>query len=137
MFLATADRGCSGSTTAAHLTATIEDVGYSFVLGVAAGSVWVPDYDSGEVIRIDLATNEIVARTRVAGIGAAQHPLRPTRPVWVTTFAATNINVIDPATNTLTVKTTPHRGRCRSALIDDAVWISGGGELNSFVAAGS
>ncbi len=133
-FLATEGQGLLRFDDSGTLVATIPDVGYSFVLGVAAGSVWVPDYDTGEVIRIDLATNEIVARTRVAGINA--HSVFATdTSVWVTTYSAGNIQVIDPATNEMTAQIHATPQPLSVALVGGAVWIAGGGQLNSFVAA--
>ncbi len=133
-FLATEGQGLLRFDDSGTLVATTADVGYSFVLGVAAGSVWVPDYDTGELIRIDLATNEIVARTRVAGINA--HSVFATdTSVWVTTYAAGNIQVIDPATNEMTAQIHATPQPLSVALVGGAVWIAGGGQLNSFIAA--
>ena len=131
-FISTDDRGLLHYDDTGTLTATIADVGYSFDIGASAGSVWVPDYDSGELIRIDPATDEIVARIFVAGINA--HSVFATdTSVWVTTFAAGNINVIDPATNLLTAQINAGQGPMSVAVVDGAVWVAGEGRLGSFL----
>ena len=54
-YLATADRGLLHFDNDGKQVNAIADVGYSFDPGFGAGSIWVPDYDTGEVIRIDPA----------------------------------------------------------------------------------
>ena len=133
-FISTDDRGLLHYDDTGTLIATIADVGYSFDIGASAGSVWVPDYDSGELIRIDPSTDQILARIVVAGINA--HSVFATdTSIWVTTFSAGNINVIDPATNLLTAQIGADQGPMSVAVVDGAVWVAGEGHLGSFLPA--
>ena len=116
-----------------NLVNTIADVGYTFdmMASPSGDALWVADYDSGEVIRIDPASDEIVARIRLSGANAHSVWVTDTS-VWVTTWSATNVSVIDPATNTMTASIHAGPGPMTLSLADGKIWVAGDGWLNSF-----
>jgi len=116
-----------------NLVRKIADVGYTFDMMASplGDALWVADYDSGEVIRIDPSTDEIVARVRLSG--AAAHSVWVTdTSVWATTWSATNVSVIDPITNTMTASILAGQGPMTLSLADGKIWVAGDGWLNSF-----
>lgn len=78
------------------IVATINGIG-AFGSVVTDDAVWVTDIQSNTLVRIDPATNEIVARIAVGGgpasveVGAGS--------VWVTNPESGSVSRIDPATN--------------------------------------
>ena len=79
-------------------------VGAGQLGGVAFGdgSIWVANFDGGELDRIDPAANAVVARIAVGG-----QPVGPTvagdGTVWVSNFDG-SVERIDPATNTVAAR---------------------------------
>ena len=55
--------------------------------------------------------------------------------VWVTTWEANNLNVIDPATNTKTAEIHALSGPMSVTVAGGAAWVAGTGQLNSFIPA--
>ena len=116
-----------------NLVNEIADVGYTFdMMATPSGAaLWVADYDSGEVIRIDPTTDEIVARVRLSGIAA--HSVWATdTSVWATTWSATRVSVIDPATNTMTADILAGGSPMTLSFADGRIWVAGEGWLHSF-----
>src|SRR5918994_3366841 len=87
-----------GRTAETQLLARIE-VGGRGACSVAMtdGAAWVSVYNTNEVVRVDPATNEVVARVPVrggpCGIVAAEGA------VWVENFNGSSVQPIDPAQN--------------------------------------
>ena len=136
LYLGTEGRGVLHFDNDGNLVNTIADIGYTFdMMATESGTaLWVADYDSGEVIRIDPATDQIVARIRAAGVNA--HSVWATdTSVWVTTWSAGNVNVIDPVTNTMTAQLRAGQGPMTLSLANGVIWVAGEGYLNSFVPA--
>lgn len=114
------------------LVATIPDIFFSQDMMVSSnGDLWVADDRSGEVVRIDTATDTQIARIRVGGRWA--HSVWVTdESVWVTTKSEDTLSVIDPATNKVTAtKLTLDEPRTLT-LFDGRVWVAGKGWLQSF-----
>lgn len=72
-----------------------------------SGSVWLACKDSGVVIRIDPATNEVAKVIRTAK--GAHHLAFGEGSVWVTNYESNTVSRIDPATNRV-VATIPEVG---------------------------
>lgn len=93
----------------ATATATVElppaDVQASITVGrgpadivAGAGAIWVPDYEGGKILRIDPATNEVVAR-----IDAQTREVAFDGSLWAIDESGLEASIlqIDPATNTV------------------------------------
>lgn len=133
LYLGTEKQGLLHFDVDGNLVNTIADVGYTFDMMAApsGNALWVADYDTGEVIRIDPTTDQIVARVRLSGTNAHSVWVTDTS-VWATTWAATNVSVIDPATNTMTASIHAGQGPMTLSLANGKIWVAGDGWLNSF-----
>jgi YVTN family beta-propeller protein len=105
--------------------------GRPFSLAEAAGSVWIANFLSGTVERLDPATNRVVARIQVGGepyglaVGGGS--------VWVGNNGSDSVTRIDTATNQV-VATVPVGDRPIGIAYDDSdssVWVANFGD--SFV----
>ena len=101
-------------------TAVIETGGTPIGIAHTPGAVWVP-LGNGEVVRIDTATNSVVARV-IAGGGAGWTAYDETG-VWVSNGNDGTVSRIDPTTNavvaTMDVGTKPLDGD----VLDGTVWV--------------
>lgn len=133
LYLGTEKQGLLHFDVDGNLVNTIADVGYTFDMMAApsGNALWVADYDTGEVIRIDPTTDQIVARVRLSGTNAHSVWVTDTS-VWATTWAATNVSVIDPATNKMTASIHAGQGPMTLSLANGKIWVAGDGWLNSF-----
>jgi YVTN family beta-propeller protein len=117
------------------LLATIPDIFFSQDMMVSSdGDLWVADDRSGDVVRIETATDRVLARIKVGGRWA--HSVWVTdESVWVTTKSEDTLSVIDPATNKVTAtKLTQDEPRTLT-LFDGRIWVAGRGWLQSFAPA--
>ena len=91
----------------------------NYGLTEAGGSIWAACFNEGEVLRIDPATNRIVARVAV-GVGA-HHVASGAGSVWVTNRETGALSRIDVATNTVvaTIRTSINPA---IVFAQDAVW---------------
>jgi CubicO group peptidase (beta-lactamase class C family)/streptogramin lyase len=134
----TADSGMGDAVARVDLrtqkvVAVIRQVGHPWFLGVATpDALWYISTDSGKVVRLDAATNKVVA-TIAAGpvpeavfVGAGS--------VWVGDASGNLVSRIDPRTNRVvaSIKTEGYPGNrqpsfdncaCRYAADDSAVWV--------------
>jgi virginiamycin B lyase len=84
------------------------------------GSIWLACRESGGVVRVDPATNELVAFIRTAQ--GAHHLAIDEESVWVTNYDSNTVSRIDPATNRV-VATIPEVGEGVGITVGDgAVW---------------
>lgn len=84
------------------------------------GGVWLACKDSGGVVRVDPATNKVVAFIRTAQ--GAHHLAIDEESVWVTNYESNTVSRIDPATNRV-VATIPEVGEgVGITLGEGAVW---------------
>jgi len=89
-------------------------------VAVGDGSAWVGLLEQGKpdsVLRIDLATNEVVAKIPVTSVPWRKHIVVTNDAVWVASYGL--IERIDPATNAVIARV-ELRGREISALAADA-----------------
>jgi YVTN family beta-propeller protein len=84
--------------------------------------IWVTIEEDGQVMRIDPATNEVVAtidtgrEPRHVGLGFGS--------VWVTNFGSATISRIDPATNEVIATIEGGFGPEGIGFSDDSVWVA-------------
>ena len=125
----TAASGPSTSTarSAAAVVAMIPVGPGATQVTVGAGGVWVAVWDAGKVVRVDPATNRIVARIPVGrpqespiAIAAAAHA------VWVIDFGDAAVLRIDPATNRVAARIPVHGGAGGIGVGAGAVWVTSG-----------
>jgi YVTN family beta-propeller protein len=84
------------------------------------GAVWLACKDSGGVVRVDPATNEVVAFIRTAP--GAHHLAIYEESVWVTNYESNTVSRIDPMTNRV-VATIPEVGEGVGLTVGNgAVW---------------
>lgn len=97
-------------------------------LAQAAGSVWVDESNTSEVIRLDPATGNVVARIHVPDFGPCGGILATDSAVWATgchdSLAAVRI---DPATNTIAAEVLLDGYAQDVVQVNGAYWIPVGG----------
>jgi hypothetical protein len=94
---------------------------------IAAGSVWIALEHAGAVVRIDPATNAVLATIPVGTVGA-NGPLAVAESggdVWVSVPVDGKIVRVDPGSNTVTA-TIPMTQECTFAATATSLWIGGG-----------
>jgi hypothetical protein len=134
IYLATDTQGLLHYDRTGTLVRAIPKVGYSFNLGFATGSIWVPDYDSGELLRIDPKTDTVTARIRIDF--QKSHSVAATdSAVWVTNYFDNSLFEVDPSTNAIVAKTPANGGPMSVAAAGGKVVVAGDGWLLSFAPA--
>lgn len=97
--------------------------GHAPRLAVGAGSVWVPDADNGDLLRIDPATTSVLATIDVADVGAAAVAASDTE-VWLGVFPQDAVVRIDPATNQVVERIDKVIGPTEIVIRDGVVWVA-------------
>lgn len=92
-------------------------------IAVGAGSVWVADADSGDVVRVDPGSATITAKIDVGEHGAGEMAVRDTH-LWVAVFPEDAIVRIDPATNTVVERVTGIVGPAALGYSGTSLWIA-------------
>jgi YVTN family beta-propeller protein len=134
IYLATDTQGLLHYDSKGTLVRAIPKVGYSFNMGFAAGSIWVPDYDSGELLRVDPKHNTVTTRIRVDF--QKSHSVAATdTAVWVTNYFDNSLFEVDPSTNAIVAKTPANGGPMSVAAAGGNVVVAGDGWLLSFAPA--
>jgi DNA-binding beta-propeller fold protein YncE len=94
---------------------------------VGAGGVWVAVWAAGRLVRVDPATNRVVARIPVGraqesplAIAAAAHA------VWAVDFGDAEVLRIDPATNRVVARIPVRGGAGGIGVGAGAVWVTSG-----------
>jgi len=117
----------------ARLDPAINQVGATITVGkapcaglaVGFGSVWVPLCSDGSVVRVDLASQKIVA-TIHSGVADTEGGIAAGEgSVWMPSDAAGVLSRIDPATNKVAAKIPIPAGSYTAIVSDGAVWITG------------
>jgi virginiamycin B lyase len=94
----------------------------------AAGSAWVANHHGGTIVRIDTATNKLVASIRVthAGLGGPQFVATGAGAVWTTVPNRDSVVRINPLTNEVVANIPVGGDACGGTVLptDDAVWVA-------------
>jgi YVTN family beta-propeller protein len=104
------------------------EAGRPYNLWAGAGSMWAIDDGTGQVIRVDPATNQVVAKVQV-GDGPADMAFAG-RSAWVINHRDRTLVVIDTRTNrarTLATIAEQNAAPERMALLRGSLWITGRG----------
>jgi YVTN family beta-propeller protein len=134
VYLATDTQGLLHYDRTGTLVRAIPKVGYSFNMGFGLGSIWVPDYDSGELLRIDPTTDTVTTRIRIDF--QKSHSIAITKTaVWVTNYFDNSLFEVDPATNAVVAKTPANGGPMSVAAAGGRVVVAGDGWLLTFAPA--
>jgi DNA-binding beta-propeller fold protein YncE len=109
------------------VVATIAVGGAPSQIAVAAGAVWVAVWDTGTLVRIDPATNRVVARIRVGRPQESPIAIAATaQAVWVVDFGDAQVLRVDPATNRVVARIPVRGGAGGIGAGAGAVWVTSG-----------
>jgi virginiamycin B lyase len=127
---ATTTASTPGSSTArppAAVVATIAvDAGPTQVT-VAGGAVWVGGWDSGRLVRVDPATNRVVARIPVGRPQQSPIAIAATpQAVWVVDFGDARVLRVDLASNRVVARIPVRGGAGGIAAGAGGVWVTSG-----------
>src|SRR5579883_940401 len=94
--------------------------------GLAAGfgSVWVPSCGDKDFERIDIATNQIVARIPVAPADSEGGVAASEDAVWIVSDPAGKLSRIDPKTNTVAAVIDVAPGSASALYAEGAIWVT-------------
>ena len=99
------------------------DASRPLFVATGAGAVWVSDFDSQTITRIDPATNTIVAKIET-GLESTHAIYAASGGVWVSAIISAGVVMIDPATNQSSGGVdTDHGGSWGSAELDGSIWV--------------
>ncbi len=94
---------------------------------VAAGAVWVGGWDTGKLVRVDPATNRVVARIPVGRPQESPVAIAATaQAVWVVDFGDAQVLRVDPATNRVVARIPVRGGAGGIGAGAGAVWVTSG-----------
>jgi virginiamycin B lyase len=118
----------STATPPTAVVATIVAVGgASSQVAVAAGAVWVGGWDTGKLVRVDPATNRVVARIPVGRPQESPVAIAATaQAVWVVDFGDAQVLRVDPATNRVVARIPVRGGAGGIGAGAGAVWVTSG-----------
>ena len=91
-------------------------------VAVTGDAVWVTSKETGSVVRVDPATNAVVATVKT-GLGA-HGIIADETGVWVTNYSANTVSRIDPATDKVAATIENVGSGVGIAAGDGAVWVS-------------
>jgi hypothetical protein len=117
----------STATPPTAVVATIAVGGASSQVAVAAGAVWVGGWDTGKLVRVDPATNRVVARIPVGRPQESPIAIAATAgAVWVVDFGDAQVLRVDPATNRVVTRIPVRGGAGGISAGAGAVWVTSG-----------
>ena len=133
-FLVGAGSGGAVAPLAPHITASITVDAGPMGLAVAGGGLWVAKHESNDVLKINPATNQIVADVHVS-TGSPGRFTVGGGSLWLANYSSTAVNRIDPVTNNVVATIhTPSEIGGFPAFAGGYAWIECGGELQDHFA---
>jgi hypothetical protein len=133
-FLVGAGSGGAVAPLAPHITASITVDAGPMGLAVAGGGLWVAKHESNDVVKINPATNQIVADVHVS-TGSPGRFTVGGGSLWLANYSSTAVNRIDPVTNNVVATIhTPSEIGGFPAFAGGYAWIECGGELQDHFA---
>jgi virginiamycin B lyase len=117
----------STATSPTAVVATIALGGASSQVAVVAGAVWVGGWDTGKLVRVDPATNQVMARIPVGRSQESPVAIAAmAQAVWVVDFGDAQVLRVDPATNRVVARIPVRGGAGGIAAGAGVVWVTSG-----------